>query len=131
MTSNWDFDVMAPAGAFRSTAKDMLTFLQANLQADLRESDTQMAAILARSQECYFQSSEILSIGLAWHIWTLQNGQAVYWHNGGTGGYISFIGFDKLKQTGIIILSNYGDALANDNSVDEMAVRILMALSSE
>lgn len=127
MTSNWDFKVMAPAGAFRSTAKDMLTFLQANL----RETDPQRAATLARSQECYFQSSEILSIGLAWHIWTLQNGQAVYWHNGGTGGYISFIGFDKLKQTGVIILSNYGDALANDNSVDEMAVRILMALSSE
>ncbi len=131
LTSNWDFDVMAPAGAFRSTAKDMLTFLQANLQANLRESDTQMAAILARSQEPYFKNSETLSIGLAWHIWTLRNGQVVHWHNGGTGGYISFIAFDKLKQIGVVILSNYGDALANDQSVDEMAVRILMELSSQ
>jgi hypothetical protein len=43
-------------------------------------------------------------------------------------GYISFIGFDREKQTGIVILSNYGDAFANDNSVDEMAIRILMEL---
>jgi serine-type D-Ala-D-Ala carboxypeptidase/endopeptidase len=127
LTSNWDFDVMAPAGAFRSTAKDLLMFLQANL----RESDPQRAATLARSQERYFENNDTLSIGLAWHIWTLRNGQVVHWHNGGTGGYISFIGFDREKQTGIVILSNYGDAFANDNSVDEMAIRILMELSSQ
>ena len=116
---------MAPAGAFRSTAKDLLMFSQANL----RESDPQRAAILVRSQERYFDTSDTLSIGLAWHIWTLRNGQTVHWHNGGTGGYISFIGFDQAKQTGIVILSNYGDAFVNDNSVDEMAIRILMELS--
>ena len=117
---------MAPAGAFRSTAKDLLMFSQANL----RESDPQRAAILVRSQERYFDTSDTLSIGLAWHIWTLRNGQTVHWHNGGTGGYISFIGFDQAKQAGIVILSNYGDAFVNDNSVDEMAIRILMELSS-
>lgn len=127
LTSNWDFDVMAPAGAFRSTAEDLLMFLQANL----RETNPQMAAILERSQQRYFENSDTLSIGLAWQIWTLLNGPVVHWHNGGTGGYISFISFDKAKQTGVVILSNYGDALANDNSVDEMAIRILMELSSQ
>jgi serine-type D-Ala-D-Ala carboxypeptidase/endopeptidase len=126
LTSNWDFDVMAPAGAFRSTAEDLLLFLQANLC----ESDPKRAAIFARSQERYFDAHEFLSLGLAWHIWTLKNGQVVHLHNGGTGGYMSFIGFDKAKQTGIVILSNYGDAFAEDNSVDEMAIRILMELSS-
>lgn len=126
LTSNWDFDVMAPAGGFRSTANDLLMFLQANL----RESDAQRSAILARSQEPYFEPSDILGIGLAWHIWTLGNKQVVHWHNGGTGGYMSFIGFDKAQQTGIVILSNYGDAFASDNSVDEMAIRILMELPS-
>jgi serine-type D-Ala-D-Ala carboxypeptidase/endopeptidase len=126
LTSNWDFDVMAPAGAFRSTAEDLLLFLQANL----READPQRAAVFARSQERHFNASEFLGLGLAWHIWTLKNGQVVHWHNGGTGGYMSFIGFDKVRQTGIVILSNYGDAFAGDNSVDEMAIRILMELSS-
>lgn len=121
LTSNWDFDVMAPAGAFRSTAEDMLRFLEANFL----ENDSQITTILARSQERYFENSETLSIGLAWHILNLQNRQGVHWHNGGTGGYRSFIGLDKEKQTGVVILSNYGD-----DSVDEMAFRILMQLSS-
>ena len=111
---------MAPAGAFRSTAEDMLKFLQANLL----ETDSQIATILARSQERYFENSDTLGIGLAWHILNLQNEQVVHWHNGGTGGYTSFIGLDKEKQTGVVILSNYGDS-----SVDEMAFRILMQLS--
>jgi serine-type D-Ala-D-Ala carboxypeptidase/endopeptidase len=126
LISNWDFDVMAPAGAFRSTAKDLLMFLQANFS----ESDPQRAAIFAIAQKRYFEMSDVLGIGLAWHIWTLQNGQTVHWHNGGTGGYISYIGFDRAQQTGIVILSNYGDAFANDTSVDEMAIRILVELSS-
>jgi serine-type D-Ala-D-Ala carboxypeptidase/endopeptidase len=125
ITSNWDFDVMAPAGAFRSTAQDLLIFLQANLS----ELDPQRALILALSQNRYFDVSDALSIGLAWHIWTLRNGQTVHWHNGGTGGYMSYIGFDRVQQTGIVILSNYGDAFANDFSLDEMAIRILMELS--
>ena len=126
LTSSWDFNVMAPAGAFRSTAKDLLMFLQSNLS----KSHPQSAQMLARSQERHVKTSATLSIGLAWHIWTLRNGQVVHWHNGGTGGYISFICFDQAKQTGIVILSNYGDALVNDNSVDEMAIRLLLELSS-
>ena len=125
LTSNWDFDVLASAGAFRSTAKDLLTFLQANM----RESDPWRMTI-ASSQERYFETDNF-SLGLAWHISTLPNGQVVHWHNGGTGGYKSFIGFDKTNQTGIVILSNYGDAFANDNSVDEMANSILMELSAQ
>ena len=127
LASNWSFDVMAPAGAFRSTVKDLLKFLQANLH----KTDTQVAKALARSQERYFEDNPLLHIGLAWHISTLWNGQVVYWHNGGTGGYVSFIGFDQENQTGVVVLSNYGDAFANDASVDEMGVRILIELSSQ
>ena len=123
-TSNWDFDVMAPCGAFRSTSQDLLKFLQANIST----ANTEMAAILGRSQARYFDENETLSMGLAWHISTLPNGQVLYLHNGGTGGYTSFIGFDKTKQTGLAILSNYGDAMNNDFSVDEMGIAILMEL---
>jgi CubicO group peptidase (beta-lactamase class C family) len=73
----------------------------------------------------------LLRFSLAYLISTLPNGQVVHWHNGGTGGYISFVGFDRTEQTGIVILSNYGDAFANDSSVDKMAIRILRELSSQ
>jgi serine-type D-Ala-D-Ala carboxypeptidase/endopeptidase len=126
LTSSWDFDVMAACGAFRSTSEDLLKFLQANINT----ANIEMADILGRSQEHYFDENETLSIGLAWHISTLPNGQVLYCHNGGTGGYTSFIGFDKTKQTGVAILSNYDDATNNDFSVYEMGIIILMELAS-
>ena len=52
-------------------------------------------------------------------------GLNIFWHNGGTGGYVSFIGFDPEHQTGVVILSNYGDAFAGDDSVDRMSLEIL------
>jgi len=33
-------------------------------------------------------------------------GDDIIWHNGGTGGYHAFMGFDAKKQFGIIVLSN-------------------------
>jgi CubicO group peptidase (beta-lactamase class C family) len=50
----------------------------------------------------------------------------LYWHNGGSGDYTSFIDFDKSEQTGVAILSNYGDAAKDDFSVDEIGITILM-----
>jgi hypothetical protein len=61
LTSKWDFEVMAPARAFRSASKDLLKFLQTNLST----ANTQMAAILARSQPQYFEENETFSMGLA------------------------------------------------------------------
>ncbi|MBD2774680.1 serine hydrolase [Iningainema tapete] len=83
-----------------------------------------MTKAITRSHQQQFQNG-IESLGLAWQIITLPEGQEIYCHNGGTGGYKSFIGFDKKHQTGVVILSNYGDAMANDFSVDAMAVQIL------
>jgi serine-type D-Ala-D-Ala carboxypeptidase/endopeptidase len=122
---NWDFDVMAPAGGLRSTVEDLLLFLKAHLYP----ANSPMEAMLERSQESYF-TNDTLRIGLAWHINTLPTGQVMHWHNGGTSGYVSFIGFNKIIQTGIVVLSNYGDILAGDYSVDAMAVKILMEISA-
>ena len=47
------------------------------------------------------------------------------WHNGGTGGYISFLGFDPAAKIGVVILSSYGDAMAGDHSVDQIGFEIL------
>jgi hypothetical protein len=41
-------------------------------------------------------------IGLAWHI----NTDGVVWHNGGTGGYRSFMGFNKKSGRGVVVLAN-------------------------
>lgn len=124
LTSNWDFDVTAPAGAFRSTVADLLTFLQANLN----QTETPVTAMFQRSHQPSFKVNDSLSLGLAWHIFTLPTNN-VYWHNGGTGGYKSFLAFDEATQAGVVILSNYGDAMVNDESLDEMAIAILSLLA--
>jgi len=46
-----------------------------------------------------------MRIGLNWHILTAF-GLPIVWHNGGTGGYRTFIGFDQANNRGAIVLSN-------------------------
>lgn len=43
----------------------------------------------------------------------------ILFHNGGTGGYISFLGYNKNSHTGVVILSN------GSKSVDDLGLQIL------
>jgi hypothetical protein len=42
---------------------------------------------------------------MAWHIWR-KYGTEIVWHNGGTGGYRSWAGFDPDKKAGVVVLCN-------------------------
>ena len=117
---NWDFDVMAPAGAFRSTADDMLKFLAANLQTN----ETALSKALQDTHERHFEHWTG-DCGLGWQIMNIAEGLTIRWHNGGTGGYVSFIGFDRQNGNAVVLLSNYGDAMGGDNTLDKMAIEIL------
>jgi CubicO group peptidase (beta-lactamase class C family) len=44
-------------------------------------------------------------IGLGW-ITTNVNGRVITWHNGGTGGFRSFVGFDAAADRAVVLLSN-------------------------
>jgi uncharacterized protein YneR len=46
-----------------------------------------------------------MEIALGWHIST-GGGREIVWHNGGTGGYRSFVGFDPKAKTGVVVLAN-------------------------
>ena len=46
-----------------------------------------------------------MRIGLNWHILNAF-GHPIVWHNGGTGGYRSFIGFDDPNKRGVVVLSD-------------------------
>jgi serine-type D-Ala-D-Ala carboxypeptidase/endopeptidase len=119
-TPNWDFDVMAPAGVFRSNAEDMLKFLRANLEPDR----VSIGGALRTAQRRHGKDC-----GLGWQLQTTFEDLKFIWHNGGTGGYRSFIGFDPKHKTAVVLLSNYGDAFANDNSIDKMGFEILKLAS--
>jgi len=101
VTSNWDFDALAGAGAIRSNVNDMLEFLA--YQMGLKETDMQNAVEM--SQQLYF--TEGGGVALGWHFFK----DEYIWHNGGTGGYRSFTGFDPDKKRGIVIFTNSGDGV--------------------
>lgn len=112
--SNWDIPTLAGAGAIRSSAKDMLTFLAANL--GITQSSLSKAMELAHGARV--DAGKNMKVGLGWHI--LDSTQAqIIWHNGGTGGYRTFCGFTKDKKMGVVVLSNM------NISADDLGFHIL------
>lgn len=113
--TNWDLPTFAGAGALRSTANDMLKFIAANL--GLNQSSLS-AAMQKTHQSQHDTDIPDLEIGLGWHILKKFDTEIV-WHNGGTGGYHSFIGFDKKKRKGVVVLSN------STNDIDDIGRHVL------
>ena len=100
--ANWDLPTFAGAGALRSTVNDMSTFIEANL--DFRAPLLHyLMGVTHESQRSFGQPN--MDIGLGWLIRT-EHEREIVWHNGGTGGYRAFIGFDKVSGTGVVVLSN-------------------------
>jgi serine-type D-Ala-D-Ala carboxypeptidase/endopeptidase len=95
---NWDFGVLSGAGAIRSTAKDMLRYLKANMGID----PSRLAAAMKLAQQPRREETKTTRIGLAW----ITTGKGIVWHNGGTAGYRSFLGFTVDGQRGVVVLAN-------------------------
>ncbi len=108
---NWDLPTLAGAGALRSTANDLLKFLAANLGYTKSPLAPAMAAMLTVRRPT---GQPGLEVALAWHIYTV-NGKEIVWHNGGTGGYRSFMGFDPKARIGVAALSNASTAVGVDD----------------
>lgn len=115
--ANWDFQAMAGAGALRSTANDLLRFLAANLGLAESPLTPSMAAMLGVKRPTPIPATEI---AIGWHV-TTRGGRTLVWHNGGTAGYRSFVGFDPKQRTGVVVLSN----MFTDGGVDDLGLHFL------
>ena len=101
-THTWDLPTLAGAGALKSTANDLLKFLAANLDS----TSTSVGKALAFAKVARHDADRPgNSIGLAWHIVDVFGTRAI-WHNGGTGGFRTFIGMDDVRHRGVIVLTN-------------------------
>jgi CubicO group peptidase (beta-lactamase class C family) len=108
--ANWDLPTFAGAGALRSTTKDMLIFLAANLGY----TKTPLAQAMADEVSIRRPTGvPNLEIAYAWHVIT-KDGNVIIWHNGGTGGYRTFMGFDPKTRVGVVVLSNVSNAGPDD-----------------
>jgi len=100
--SNWDLQgAFAGAGAIRSTANDMLDFLAVHLGYTPSDLGPAIATATTERKEAYGS----MEIGLGWLI-RQKKGSEIIWHNGGTGGYRTFAGFDPKARIGVVVLAN-------------------------
>jgi serine-type D-Ala-D-Ala carboxypeptidase/endopeptidase len=105
--------VIAGAGALKSTASDMLTYLDANLHpekyaagASLASPTSTLPAAVALDHEPRAEVDGGGKIGLAW----VSNPKLHYlWHNGGAVGYSSFASFNPDQDWAVVVLYNRFD----------------------
>lgn len=97
----WDLPTLAGAGALRSSARDMLRFLAANA----RPAEADIAHAMRLSHQERRSMSEQSAVGLLWAI-RKTSGSTIVWHNGGTAGFRTFIGFDPDRGVGVVLLTN-------------------------
>ena len=109
--ANWELDALAGAGGLRSTTNDMLTFLAANLGYVKTPLAPAMASQLTARRPTTIPNT---TIGLGWHVLKTRDKEIV-WHNGGTAGYRTFIGFDPAARVGVVVLSNAGTPAGPDD----------------
>jgi CubicO group peptidase (beta-lactamase class C family) len=98
-TPAWDLDAFASAGGIRSTAGDMLTYLEAQLHPER----SPFPAALVRSQRVRDHVSGDVDIALAW----IYDGDAgVYLHSGATGGFTTYACFNPRRDFAAVVLLN-------------------------
>jgi hypothetical protein len=95
----------------------MLTFIAANLGYVESPLGPAMAAMTKVRRPGSGPQSDI---ALAW-IAAKREGRVIYWHNGGTGGYRAFMGFDPKSRVGVVALSN----MSTRTGVDDIGLHLL------
>ncbi len=106
----WDFQALVGAGGIRSTADDMLTYLEAQLHPEhlppavraTREGKT-LAAAIAASHVLVGEASKGAHVALGW---TRIDENGSYWHNGDTAGYDAFALFEPENDFAVVVLGN-------------------------
>ena len=105
----WANEAIAPAGGVRSSAADLAVLLRALL-------DGSVAGAAALKPVAPFAGK--MRVGAGWLTGPLLR-RTVTWHNGGTGGFRSFVGIDRDHGVGVALAS------ASTRSVDGAAARLL------
>ncbi|MEV0384760.1 serine hydrolase domain-containing protein [Nonomuraea sp. NPDC050643] len=119
----WHLAGLAGAGGLRSTAADLVTFVRAHLAPD--SSAIGEAIRLSRQSEHRINSFAWIHLGwMGQRSHERQGGGLQIWHNGRTGGFSSFVGFDPEKEVGVVVLGN------TRQPVDRPALDLLRRLGS-
>jgi len=115
---NWDIPTLAGAGAIRSTTIDMIKYVSANMG----KTKSALYPAMQLSHKNSRPEGTTPVLGLGWHK-NLADGLEIIWHNGGTGGYRTFAGFNADGSMGVVVLSN------SNVSIDDIGFHLLNSKS--
>lgn len=98
-TPAWTFPVdLAGVGGVRATLEDMVRYVQ----AELGRADAPIVAALETTQQPLSQTPPM---GMNWMLMPVGE-RRVLVHEGGTGGFSSFVAVDRTRGRGVVILSD-------------------------
>jgi CubicO group peptidase (beta-lactamase class C family) len=122
----WNLDALAGAGGVRSSAGDMLTYLEANLDADRLPTADSLTKALRYSHQLRAQADFGMDVALGWfHV--AKTG--AYWHNGATQGYTAFAFFNP--RTGLAAVVLFNNRLSASDLPDTLGEHIRARLAGE
>jgi serine-type D-Ala-D-Ala carboxypeptidase/endopeptidase len=126
-TSRWDFPVnFSGVGGVRANLTDMVKYVQAQMKAAgvAANASAPDVALLRALKATHLAISDAGESGLGWMRAKL-NGKTFLVHEGGTGGFSSFVAFDEAGTKGVVILSD--TALSNIGGLSSLGVHLLDA----
>jgi len=95
----WNFSTnLAGVGGVRATLEDMVNYVR----GELGTPETSITPALKLSQH---QVSKTPPMAMNWMLMPVA-GRTVHVHEGGTGGFSSFVAFDNARRRGVVILSD-------------------------
>jgi serine-type D-Ala-D-Ala carboxypeptidase/endopeptidase len=103
----WTFDALAGAAALVTSARDQLHLIEVELDAAAGGSLPLRHAMKLTQEPALDRTGD--NEGLGWMI----DGAGRYWHNGSTGGFHAFIGFDPKTKHGVVLLASTSTALVD------------------
>lgn len=98
--AHWN-NALPGAGGIRSSASDLATFIIHNL----RPEESPLEGPLEEAQRSRAKEDAEHEVGLGWQILN-KDGERYIWHNGGTGGFGSFLGYHRGSGAGLVMLAN-------------------------
>jgi CubicO group peptidase (beta-lactamase class C family) len=120
-----DLGAFAGAGAIRSAAGDMFTYLEAQLHPG-------RAPALRKAIELSQQLREPALPGM--HIafaWLPMDADGTYWHNGGTFGYSAYVFFNPQGDYAGVLLVNTAVPPNGDSLADRIGLHVAQRLASK
>ena len=114
----WDLSVLAGAGALRSTADDMLTFLTAALDPTSPIGPSMELLLSER-----LGAAGGLQSALGWLTLNPPTGEVLF-HGGGTGGFRTFVALQPATARAVVVLAN----AAVEPSAEDIALHLLVGL---